>query len=196
MYENHLKPIEFPSAEIIFRNFSGRRTNYNAEGNRNFSVVIPDPQYAIQLYNMGWNVQIRPRQAETRVDMKKACHTFEERVAFLEQRGEINDAVFHLKVNIGYKYDENGNLKRGPLVYLYRSSTQNKREKMYESNIGTLDKAEIEHIDLVIEPVYSSNSKTAGGTGYLTFLKEAHVFIHESSFAEKYKDYYDEDEAE
>lgn len=186
MYER-LSDLEVASAEIIFRNFTGRQTDYNKEGDRNFSVVIPDVNQAIELYNKGWNVQIRPKDATTRQEMKDAAHTFEERIAFLDARGELADALFHIKVNVSFKYPE-----KAPKIWLYRNSTR-KRELMEESNVGTLDKAEIENIDIVINP---SGWNKGNRSGYMAFLKEAHVMIKESSFAEKYRDYYEDDDVE
>lgn len=182
-----LKNLELGSAEIIFRNFSGRGTDYNKEGDRNFSVVIPDIDLAVSLYELGWNVQIRPKNANTRVEMKASCNTFNDRITFLEQRGELEDAIFHLKVNVSYKYED-----KAPKIWLIRG-TSNRKELMSESNIGTLDKAELENVDLVINP---SGWNKGGRTGYMAFLKEAYITIKESSFAEKYRDYYDEQDAE
>lgn len=187
MAYERLGDLEIAGAEIIFRNFAGRQTDYNREGDRNFSVVIPDPNQAISMYNAGWNVQIRPKDAATRADMKVACRTFEERIAFLQQRGELDDALFHLKVTVSYKYKE-----KAPKIWIYRNSIR-KRELMEESNVSTLDKAEIENIDLVINP---SGWSKGDRSGYMAFLKEAHITIKESSFAEKYRDYYDDDDVE
>ncbi len=39
-----------------FRNFSGRQTKYNAEGDRNFCIVIP-PDLAEELAKDDWNVK-------------------------------------------------------------------------------------------------------------------------------------------
>jgi hypothetical protein len=60
-------PIEEPmtfmieDAQIVFRNFSGEEGQYNAKGNREFSVIL-DPDSAKKMLNDGWNVkQLTPR---------------------------------------------------------------------------------------------------------------------------------------
>lgn len=52
----------FEEAQIIFSNFSGKAGTYNAEGKRNFCIVIDDPNDADILREDGYNVKaMRPR---------------------------------------------------------------------------------------------------------------------------------------
>lgn len=51
-----LDEVTIEGASIDYRNFAGRGTDYNNEGERNFAVVLNDEQ-AEELRALGWNVR-------------------------------------------------------------------------------------------------------------------------------------------
>ena len=55
--------LQIDDARIIYRNFSGEGSKFNREGDRNFSLIIPEQELADKLVAQGWNVKIRePRE--------------------------------------------------------------------------------------------------------------------------------------
>ena len=51
--------LQIDDAKIIFKNFEGRGDKFNREGDRNFSLLIEDPNTADALVDKGWNVKIK-----------------------------------------------------------------------------------------------------------------------------------------
>lgn len=56
--------LQINDARIIHRNFEGRGSQYNREGDRNFSIVIPTQEMADELIARGWNVKIKDGRDE------------------------------------------------------------------------------------------------------------------------------------
>ena len=57
--------IIMENAKIIFRNFAGEETKFNRAGNRNFCVLIEDPDLARRLIADGWNLKaLSPRDED------------------------------------------------------------------------------------------------------------------------------------
>lgn len=55
--ENRRKNLFIRDAKLLFKNFSGEETQYNRRGDRNFSVLIDDPDQAELLIREGWNLK-------------------------------------------------------------------------------------------------------------------------------------------
>lgn len=55
--------LQVNDAKIIYRNFRGEGSKYNREGDRNFTMIIPNQELADELIAHGWNVKIKaPRE--------------------------------------------------------------------------------------------------------------------------------------
>lgn len=77
--KNKRNDVFFEDAEIMYRNFSGKPSKFNASGERTFDIIIDSPEEAEQLANdTGFNVKIYTPKRE----------------------GE--EPVYHLKVKVGY----------------------------------------------------------------------------------------------
>lgn len=62
--ERRVSEIMIEGATIIFRNFNGKATDFNAEGNRNFGLLLEE-DLADKLKEDGWNVKyLKPRDEE------------------------------------------------------------------------------------------------------------------------------------
>ena len=58
------KTIEIDDARITYRNFAGTIDEYNRDGKRSFSLVIPDQEIADAFIDAGFNVKIKPPRDE------------------------------------------------------------------------------------------------------------------------------------
>ena len=56
--------VEIDDARLVYRNFRGEGSRFNREGERNFSVIIPNDEIANALMNEGFNVKIKPPMEE------------------------------------------------------------------------------------------------------------------------------------
>lgn len=51
--------LQIDNATLIFKNFDGRASKFNREGDRNFAIRITDREIADALISEGWNVKIK-----------------------------------------------------------------------------------------------------------------------------------------
>lgn len=135
--------VQIDDARITYKNFEGRGDKFNREGDRNFSIIIPNEDIAKALtedeneFGAGWNVKIKP------------------------PREEGEDPFIHLKVKV--KFND-----RGPNVYLQSGKN---RVRLTEETIGCLDDMYIDHVDLDIRPYDDTINGRPFRTAYLQSMQ-------------------------
>lgn len=138
-------------AHIGFRNFSGRGSQYNPEGSRNFAVFIDDKEFADKIASEGWNVkQTKPRNEDDEPNI------------FLPVAVKMDSSYAPPKV---WQITSRGKTLLTP------------------TTIGTLDSAEIENVDLILNPYNWTYNKKTGTKAY---LKSMYVTLKEDAFSDKY----------
>lgn len=115
--------ILMEGAEILFRNFAGREDMYNAEGNRNFCVLLDD-ELAEQLIQDDWNVKE------------------------LRAREEGDTPQKYIQVSVKYR-TRTGAKMRPPKIWM---RTSKGRTLLDEDSCELLDYVDIEKADLIIRP--------------------------------------------
>lgn len=148
--------VQIDGARIIFRNFSGRGTQYNREGDRNFCVVIDDEDIANRLIEEGFNVKIR------------------------QPREEGDEPFMYMKVNVKYHPKGSEFERLNPVACLISGRNRNMLD---EESICCLDGIDIENVDLDLS---GSNWNVQGRSGRSAYLSKIYVTQELDRFATRY----------
>lgn len=109
--------------DLIFRNFAGKEGPYNAEGDRNFGVLL-DEKTAEHLNECGYNVK------------------------WLKPRDEGDEPQAYLQVSFKYR-GRDGRKLRPPHVVMI---TSRGRTQLHEDEVEMLDWVDMKQVDLVVRP--------------------------------------------
>ena len=130
--------IVMENARLIFRNFEGREEKYNRKGDRNFGLIIEDPEVAQQLAEDGWNIkELTPKNNDDYDDTP--------------------EVIYWLPVTV--RFDN-----VPPKVMLV---TRRKKTRLNEDNINTVDYANIAKVDLTVTPYDWEVNGKSGTKAYL-----------------------------
>lgn len=151
-----IKPLQFESARIGFKNFEGVKTQYNKLGDRNFVVFLEDPEEAAQLAEDGWNVK------------------------YPKPNPEINpeDDTRDPYIEIAVSFDP-----YPPKIVIVRDKGP---QYLSDMTVQLLDKAVITNVDMVVKPYEWENPTMGKGYGIKAYLKDMYVTLEERGFEAKY----------
>lgn len=160
MEDTKLNAITLYERKILFTNFRGEASEYNAEGNRNFSVLIEDLDEAEALLADGWN--LKPLKDED---------------------GEVS--AYHLSIAIKYRTRNGIVVRYPPRVFKLREKPL-RPVPLDEGTIEMLDYVRVIDVDITINP---SHYSFQGRTGVKAYCSEMYVAVAKSELEEKYADY-------
>ena len=130
--------ILLENVKILFRNFRGLEGPYNKLGDRNFCIILPDPDIATGMAEAGWNIK-----------------TTRER----EEDGEITPGLPYIEMKLGYNPKA-----KPPLVVMV---TDRGRTNLGEHEVDLLDFADIVNTDIIFAPHYWENGAKHGLKAYV-----------------------------
>lgn len=146
MPENQSYPITIENAQLILKNFEGRATQYNQDGNRNFGVILT-PEQAEQAEADGW------------------------RVRYLKPREEGLDPTPWIKCSLAWRKRNGERVRVAPRIVMI---TGRGKSSIDENTVKILDWADIEKVDITMRP-YTNMEGLANGylkTLYVTVRED------------------------
>lgn len=153
------KRVTVRGTKLRYRNFRGLGSDYNKEGDRNAKLII-DPQLAQELI-------------DAHVDGVKITPPREE--------GDAPECT--VKLLVRYWYDEDGTPSNtNPVVWLV---TKNGRKRLLEKQVGEVDTADIDHVDVIFR---IAPWKFGQKRGLHCKLVSMFCFLVEDPLEEMYKD--------
>ena len=156
--------LQIDDARITYKNFEGRGDKFNREGDRNFSLIIPDEEIMNALvedkneHGVGWNVKIKPPHEDG------------------------DDPFMHLKVKVKFT-------DYGPNIYL---ESDGNMVRLDEESVRCLDDMRIDHVDLDIRPYDDVIQGKPFRSAYLQSMRVVQD-LSGDRFARRYNNYDDEE---
>ena len=166
-----ITPILIQDAKIIFRNFVGEKRRFNAQGDRNFHVVLEDEAIIDLLLKDGWNL----KPFKPRTDDEEFIPGYHMEVAINFESSQPPKIVMVTETIVQDPSSPDGNkqIRKGLILS--------------EETVGLLDSAEIINCDLEIRP-YNWGPDDNGKSGIKAYLKTLYATIKSDPFADKYRD--------
>ena len=149
---------QIDDARIIWRNFAGRGDRFNPQGNREFSMVIPNDEIADAFLN----------------DMNEFGAAWKVKIKAPKEEGD--EPFRFMKVKVSYK-------GRGPKIYLI---TNGRKNELDEEDVHILDDIDISRVNLDIRAYDGEDGPQ--GPFRSAYLQAMEVYQDLDRFAAKYVD--------
>ena len=153
------KTMIIRNATIDYLNFSGKPNDYNAEGCRNFCLVLDDLDLVGKMIEDGWNM--KPYKPSIDEDTKEASQ-------------------YYTQINVAY-----GSEWYPDPEIVYVSDGGRKQNSIPEELIGDADNIYFSKIDLVIR-LREYNDKKTGEPRVKGYLQSMYAWIEEDDLKREY----------
>lgn len=153
--------VTIEGAQLVLRNFSGKPSDFNAEGDRNTGVILP-PELAQAMIEDGWPV-------------KK-----------FKDSPDGGEGDFWIPVSVKYR-DKLGQLVKTPprVVMITKTDKGMNRTPLGEQEIEMLDWADIKEADIIIRPYEWAVRSNSGVKAYVQSL---FAVVELDALEQKYQD--------
>ena len=149
--------IVLQECKIKYRNLRGEASKYNRAGDRNFTVLLPNEEFAMKLKEDGWNVKRKVRV----VDGEEVVE-------------------YQLPVSVAYYNSKGEKVRNPPRIYTYAGGI---KTELGEDEVKLIDSAQIKSVDLTIRPYCWENER---GSGVKAYLKNMYVTLVVDELEEKW----------
>lgn len=157
------KRVTIENADYAFINFSGEERRYNAAGDRNFCVFLPE-DLADRMRQDGWNIKMyTPRDEDDG-----------------EEREQDRP---YIQVSVGFK------AKPPVIVMIAGEGADAVHTPLNEGSVDLLDAVDIEYMDVVIRGYEWSVN---GESGVKAYVKTLYVKIFEDDIQKKHRQFVDD----
>lgn len=144
------------NCNFMYKNFSGRPSDYNRDGERNVTLILPSEEMANMLTENGFNVKVRP------------------------PRDEYDTPLFTLALKVAFSQNPEESYKN-PKIYIVHPGEEG--VLLTAETVGSLDYARILNADVKIR---GWNWSRSGRSGVAAYLDSAYVTLEPDPLFDKY----------
>lgn len=174
MGRNTLSLLDVPGEVLRWMNLSGRETEYNPKGRRNFEVELPE-DYAQALFEDGWRIKKRGNIPGT-----KEYKNFD-----FDDDVELDDVTYKIKIVCNF------DSIKPPTVYRLVDGQKKLQplsvDGIGDKNIGIIDKDYILSVDMDLNGYVATKGKKDGKKSI--YLENAVFTVRGSATRNKYAEF-------